>query len=270
MPVIAVEPSDPRVDPYRSLSDADLLRDRGLFVAEGRLVVERVLRSGRYRLVSALMNAASVSALGPLLDAVAPDVPVFRIGTSAFESITGYNMHRGCLALVNRPATMTWEEAVGDSRLVVVLEGITDADNVGGVFRNAAAFGAGAVLLSPTCCDPLYRKAVRTSMGAVLTVPFARVEPWADELPRLRAAGFAVVALTPNEPAIRLDAFVRTAAAPRVALMAGTEGAGLTTAAEAAAEYRVRIPIRDRVDSLNVSVAVAVALSWLDRDRCAD
>ena len=146
-----------------------------------------------------------------------------------------------------------------------MLEGVSNADNVGGVFRNAAAFGAGGVVLSPTCCDPLYRKAIRTSMGATLHVPFARVgaRDWPGTLERVRAAGFTLVALTPREPSETLDRFAARGAASRIALLVGTEGAGLTPSAEAAADHRVRIPIGVGVDSLNLAVATGIALHAL-------
>jgi tRNA G18 (ribose-2'-O)-methylase SpoU len=151
---------------------------------------------------------------------------------------------------------------IASAQTMIVLEGVSNADNVGGVFRNAAAFGAGGVLLSPTCCDPLYRKAIRTSMGSSLRVPFTRAgdQDWPGVLTRVRAAGFTIVALTPREPAETLDAFAARPRASRVALMVGTEGAGLTPAVEATADHRVRIPIGDRVDSLNLAVAVGIAL----------
>jgi tRNA G18 (ribose-2'-O)-methylase SpoU len=144
---------------------------------------------------------------------------------------------------------------------------VSNADNVGGIFRNVAAFGAGGVLLSPTCCDPLYRKAIRTSMGATLHVPFARAEQddWPRVLTRLGAAGFTVVALTLREPSESLDSFTARPRTSRVALMLGTEGAGLTPAAASAADYRVRIPISADVDSLNVATAAAIALYELGR-----
>src|SRR5262249_23626855 len=141
---------------------------------------------------------------------------------------------------------------------IVVMDGVTNADNVGGVFRNAAAFGADGVVLSPTTCDPFYRKAIRTSMGAVLRVPFARADDWPAAVSRVRAAGFTIVALTPREPSEPLDRFAER---PRkIALVVGSEGGGLTPSVEATADYRVRIPISDAVDSLNLSVAVGIAL----------
>jgi tRNA G18 (ribose-2'-O)-methylase SpoU len=144
----------------------------------------------------------------------------------------------------------------------VILEGVSNADNVGGVFRNAAAFGA-SVLLSPACCDPLYRKAIRTSMGAVLRVPFAWLDEWPAALAEVRAAGFTMAALTLREPAETLRLFARRSRIGRLAWLVGTEGAGLSDAVEAAADHRVQIPISRAVDSLNVAVAVGIALHAL-------
>jgi tRNA G18 (ribose-2'-O)-methylase SpoU len=266
--VFRLEPPDPRLDLYRSTSDAELLRRHGLFVAEGRLVVERVLQSGRYEAVSALLNDAALAAVGPVFESCAPDVPVYCIETPAFEQVTGFNIHRGCLALVRRPAPLDWREAIGSSRLIVVLEGVTNADNVGGVFRNAAAFGAGAVLLSPTCCDPLYRKAVRTSVGAVLSVPFARLTPWLAGLSELRQAGFSLAAFTPREPAHTLME-ISNALTHKNALIFGSEAAGLSEGAAHFADVRVRIPMTPAIDSLNVAVATGVALYVLTAQRRA-
>lgn len=259
---IITDVDDPRVRDYRLLGDPRELRTRGLFVAEGRLVVERMLLDPRYVVESLLLNPASLAALAPALQ-TRPDVTIFESPTGQFEAITGFNIHRGCLALVRRLPLLSVADAVGDSRLVVVLEGVTDADNVGGVFRNAAAFGAGAVLLSPTCCDPLYRKAVRTSVGHVLRVPFARVDPWPASLADLRARGFAIAALSPREPAVVLGAFARDHRHSRVALLVGTEGTGLSVSAEGQADLRVRIPMSPAVDSLNLAVATGVALASL-------
>jgi tRNA G18 (ribose-2'-O)-methylase SpoU len=233
MTVTPVEdPDDPRIAAYRHVGDAELLRARGLFVAEGRLVVERVLADPRCTLDSVLLNAAALEALRPAIQSAAPDATVFECPTAAFEAITGFDIHRGCLALVRRPPALRWQDAVGASSLVVVLEGVTNADNVGGVFRNAAAFGAGAVLLSPTCCDPLYRKSIRTSMAHVLRVPFARLEPWPGALRDVRAAGFTLAGLSPRESSMTLDAFAMAHAADRVALLVGAEGPGLSEGAE--------------------------------------
>src|SRR5205814_9667994 len=162
----------------------------------------------------------------------------------------GCNIQRGCLALVERPAAQPPEAVIAQAHTVVVLEAVANADNVGGIFRNAAAFGADAVLLSPTCCDPLYRKAIRTSMAATLRVPFVRLDEWPTSIAVVRAAGFTIIALTPRQPSEPLDAFVMRPRPPRMALLVGTEGTGLTPAVEAAADHRVSIPIRSDVDSL--------------------
>ena len=261
MDVIRVEVNDPRLAAFRDLSDAELLRARGLFVAEGRLVVERVLADRRYPVEALLINSASLNALQRSLEARAEPLTVFESDIAGFEAITGFNIHRGCLALVRRPREPSWREALGDARLAVVLESVTNADNVGGVFRNAAAFGAGAVLLSPTCCDPLYRKSIRTSMAAVLKVPFGRMTQWPEALQHLRREGFVVAALSLRQPALTIDAFVDQFRDRKIALLVGTEGAGLTIAAEHASGLRVRIPIAAHVDSLNLAVATGIALS---------
>lgn len=253
--------NDPRVAAYCGLRDGDLLRAKGLFLAEGRIVVRRVIDDPRYVVQSVLVNDAALRDLESTLTVLAADVPVLVCSAGDLAAVAGYDVHRGCLALVHRPPPSPVDEVVAGANVLVVLEGVSNADNVGGVFRNAAAFGAG-VLLGPTCCDPLYRKAIRTSMGAVLRVPFARADDgdWPGVLARVAAAGFTIVALTPREPSETLEAFTRRPRPARVALIVGTEGAGVSPAAEAAADYRVRIPIDDRVDSLNLAVAAGIAL----------
>jgi tRNA G18 (ribose-2'-O)-methylase SpoU len=264
MPFLRISgPHDPRVAEYRHMSDGELVRARGLFVAEGRLIVERLIDARRCAVRSVLVSDAAARQMNRTLSAVAEDVPVFVCGAGDFLGITGHDIHRGCLALVERPAPLTLDAALSGARCIVVLEAVTNADNVGGVFRNAMAFQADAVLLSPTCCDPLYRKAIRTSMGATLRVPFVRLEDWPDALSRVRAEGFAIVALTPGNGPGRseeLDAFASSRHLLPIALLVGTEGAGLTAAAEAAADYRVRIPMGTDVDSLNLAVATGIAL----------
>lgn len=265
MPLVRLDrPDDPRAVEYSLVPDAALLRTRGLFVAEGRLVVGRLLADPRYRVRSLLLNEASYRSLQPALSALSPAIPIYLCDTAYFEGITGFPLHRGCLALADRPTQLALVDLLSMARLIVVLEGVTNADNVGGVFRNAAAFGVDAVLFSPTTCDPLYRKAIRTSMGAVLQVPFRRLEDWPDELVTLRSRGFALVALTLRQPSMRLDDFVAGTHRPqRVALLVGTEATGLTGPAERAADHHVHIPMTDAVDSLNLSVATGIALSRL-------
>jgi tRNA G18 (ribose-2'-O)-methylase SpoU len=254
---------DPRVGDYRDVADPDLVRGRGLFVAEGRLVVGRVIQDGRYAVRSVLVSDAARRSLGAPLEAVASASPVFVCDGRDFLGITGHDFHRGCLALVERPAPLVLDDVLASARAIVVLDAVGNADNVGGVFRNAAAFGVDAVLLGPACCDPLYRKAIRTSIGATLGVPFVRLDGWPHALPAIRSAGFAIVALTPREPSEAIDLFAARPRPQRVALLVGAEGPGLTPALEAAADYRVRVPIRPEVDSLNLAVATGIALHRL-------
>ena len=256
---------DPRVAGYRRLRDGELMRSRGLFVAEGRLIVRRVVESDRFRVQSVLVNDAALHDLESVIAGLGADVPTFVSGAKELAEIAGYHVHRGCLALVHRPPPMPVGALVAAATILVVLEGVSNADNVGGIFRNAAAFGADGVLLSPTCCDPLYRKAIRTSMGATLRMPFAcaGADDWPRVLTRVKTYGFTIVALTPREPSETLEAFAARPRAPRIALILGTEGAGLTPPLEVAADYRVRIPISDSVDSLNVAVAAGIALREL-------
>jgi tRNA G18 (ribose-2'-O)-methylase SpoU len=263
MPLTSVRPRDPRIAEYASLTDPELIRSRGLFVAEGRLVVTRVLRDPRYAVRSLLLSDAALRALGPCLDGLAPAVPVYLAPAADFGRITGVNVHRGCLALVERPPALGPADLVAVARTIVVLEAVANADNVGSVFRNALALGGDGILLSPTCCDPLYRKAIRTSMGAVLSLPFARVDPWPDGLEALAARGFTVAALTPHGSAMSIEAFAAARPPGRLALLLGAEGSGLTTAATGRAAYLVRIPMREGVDSLNLAVAAAIALHRL-------
>ncbi|HEY7171529.1 MAG TPA: RNA methyltransferase [Vicinamibacterales bacterium] len=268
MPVVRVDdPADPRLADYARLSDAELLRARQLFVAEGRLVVERVIADPAFNLRSVLLSEAAHRALQPLLARLAAATPIYVIAAGDFLPLTGFNIHRGCLALVERPPARSAAALAQGARTLVVLEAVTNADNVGGVFRNAAAFQGDGVLLSPTCCDPLYRKAVRTSMAATLQVPFARLEAWPGELSMLKASGFTLVALTPRGGSTTLDEFSAGPRPGRIAILVGTEGAGLSAAAEAIADHRVRIPISNRVDSLNLAVATGIALSRLSLGR---
>ena len=255
---------DPRIAPYRDMSDPELMRSLRLFVAEGRLVVERIAADRAYRVRSVLVNEAARRSLAAVLEAVAAEAVVYVCEARDFLGITGYNIHRGCLALVERPPARSIEAMIAGARTIIVLEDVANADNVGGVFRNVAALGGDGVLLSPGCCDPLYRKAIRTSMAAALRVPFVCANEWPSALVRLRAAGFTIVALSPREGSDTLEAFRSRPGPHRIALVAGNEGAGLSERVEAMADHRVRIPIGDRVDSLNLAVAVGIALYRLN------
>jgi len=259
------DPRDARLDEYRTIGEAELVRRRGLFVAEGRFVVRRLLEDPRYRVRSVLVSPSAYEQLADSLAPLVERIPVYVCGLRDFGALTGYNIHRGCLALAERPFDESYTEVAAGAPRVVVLEAAANPDNVGGVFRNAAAFGVDAILLSPTCCDPLYRKAIRTSMAATLRVRFARVEPWPDGLKELRRLGYNLAAFTPDPEARSLRSFAMNRLPERLALLFGSEGSGLTSAALALADVRVRIPVRPDVDSLNLAVAAGIALSWLTR-----
>jgi tRNA G18 (ribose-2'-O)-methylase SpoU len=252
---------DPRLDPYRHVADPAWVRDRHLFVAEGRLVVERLLAVGRFDVHSILLNRAAHAALGEALSTAG--APILVCGEpSLLATITGYNFHRGCLALVTRPPLRSLADLL-TCRCVLALEGVGNPDNVGGLFRTAAALGAQGVLLDQRSGDPLYRKAIRTSMGAVLRLPFVRIENWRSGLAAFREHGFKVIALTPSPSAVDLSEVPPLGADDRVVVMVGAEGPGLNPASLEEANLRVRIPIDDAVDSLNVVVAAGIALDRL-------
>lgn len=264
MPIIRVlTPEDARLAPYRELIEPARTRARGLFLAEGRLVVRRLIEGQRHAVHSLLVSEAACAAVEDLLPRLDAAVPVHVCPLEWFEPLTGFNLHRGCLALAVRPPAVSWHDLSMSAPSLVVLDGVGNADNVGGVFRNAAAFGAGGVLLSPSCCDPLYRKAIRTSMGAVLQVPYAIADQWPENVAQLRERGFTTVALTPRAPSESLYEWIRGPAPARWALIVGAEGPGVSAAVEAAADHRIRIPIAPDIDSLNVAVASGIALSVL-------
>jgi tRNA G18 (ribose-2'-O)-methylase SpoU len=256
--------SDARIAEYAGVADSDLALRSGIIVVEGRLVVSRLIQDGRYRVRSLLLSEAARRQLADDLPRLDPDVPVFVCPMESFRAITGFNIHRGCVALVERPPQRDTREVLENARLILALEAIANPDNVGGIFRNAAAFGADGVLVDAATGDPFYRKAIRTSMGAVLRVPFARFA-WSDALPVVRSAGLTIVALTPREPAEPLERFARKHAGRPLALLLGNEGSGLSEAAAASADVRVRIPMTSEVDSLNVAVAAGIALAQLTR-----
>jgi tRNA G18 (ribose-2'-O)-methylase SpoU len=236
VPVITVDAADDeRIADYRNIPDADLVERRAIFIAEGRLVVTRLLEHSRLVARSLMVTDAALASIAPML-AGRPDLPVYRVAQPVMDQVAGFNIHRGCLAIGERPPRARWNDVVAGARTVLVLERVGNADNVGGMFRNALALGADAVLLGPACADPLYRKAIRTSMGAALLVPFADAEPWPDALRQLRHDGFAVIALTPSPAAPLLHDAVARVNGRRTALVVGHEGEGLTTDALDACE----------------------------------
>lgn len=251
----------PELDAYRFVGDPAALEQAGLFVAEGRLVVERLLESGRFRIHSVVVTPPAATALGSVFER-RPDVPVHVCDRETLQAITGYDFHRGCLALARRPAVDLTLENVANATRLLALEGIGNPDNVGGLFRTAFALGVEAVLLGPGTADPLYRKAIRTSMAATLRLLFAPVPDWPAGLRPLRERGFRVLALTPHPEAMPL-ASITVAPADRLIVVAGSEGAGLSEGSLRYADLMVRIPVDPRADSLNVVVATGIVLNAL-------
>jgi tRNA G18 (ribose-2'-O)-methylase SpoU len=259
---------DGRLEAYRVVADPVLARERGCFVAEGREVVRRLVEDRPGDVESILISPSAHDRLRRFLATRIPDVPVYVASVAVMRSVTGFNFHRGCLALARRHAPADWAEVVDPlgEAFVVVAESLANPDNLGALFRNAQALGAAAVLLSPGCTDPLYRKAIRTSMGATLALPWAWARPWPGTLEALRARGFHVVALTPSADADPIDGVLRGGRA-RLALLVGNEGRGLSDAALSRATRTVRIPQADGTDSLNVATAAAIAFYLAGRGR---
>ena len=288
-PVLPVDdPADPRLSVYRDLNDPASRRrveaDGAIFVVEGKLAVRQLLASD-YRVQSLLVDDRQVTAGADLVAAVRDrGAPVYVGPRSVVLATVGFALHRGVVAVAHRPpaadagrvlAEAVRKPSVGGGRpLVAVLEGLNDHENIGAMFRNAAAFGVGGVLLDPTCGDPLYRRSVRVSMGHVLRVPFARLTPWPEAVAQVRSAGFLVVALAPHSGS-GVDGTADAAAPPRlenleglslradagrpVALVLGAEGPGLSDAVMDAVDLVVSIPMAAGVDSLNVATAAAIA-----------
>jgi tRNA G18 (ribose-2'-O)-methylase SpoU len=256
-----VDPADPRLRDFTDLRDVQLRSVRepaeGLFVAEGEATIARALAAG-YRPRAGLGTERFATGLAQLLG---DDVTIYVVDEAVLETTTGFPVHRGALAsFVRRPLPEVEALLEGAAR-IALLQDLTDHTNLGAIFRSAAAFGWDAVLLSPRCADPLYRRAIRTSMGAVFTIPWSRL-PDGDAFARLRASAFVVAALTPSAEAAPIDEVVPPR---RLALALGTEGPGLSQSWLAAADLRVRIPMRGGIDSLNVGAAAAVAFHVLAR-----
>jgi tRNA G18 (ribose-2'-O)-methylase SpoU len=247
---------DPRAASYRIIGDQAQLLERNLFVAEGRLVVRRLIELRQWPIESILLTAPAAESLVDVLPLTG--APIYLVEQDLMNSIVGFNIHRGCLAIAQRTAIPTLDRvAAGPLGRVLVLEGVNNPDNVGGLFRSAAAFGVELVVLGPECGDPLYRKAIRTSMAASLVVPFVHATQWPGAIRDLRTDGFTVVALTPNRTAAPIEEVFPHS---KLALLVGSEGGGLTPEAMQAATIRIRIPTTADVDSLNVTTAASIAM----------
>ncbi len=252
------DPADPRLRDYTSLTDVQLRRRRepeeGLFIAEGEKVVRRALDAG-HGMRSMLLTEKWLPSLADVIDA--SEAPVYLVSPETAERVTGYHVHRGALASLHRTPLPAPETVLADARRVAVFEDLVDHANLGAAFRNAAALGVDAALLTPRCADPLYRRAVKVSMGAVFSLPYARLENWPKDADTIKRAGFTLAAFCLSDRSLTLDALVARQD-PRLALLFGSEGPGLTPAALDAADVHVRIPMRAGIDSLNVAAATAV------------
>ncbi len=254
------DPADPRVSDFFHLNDPGLRRD-GFFLAEGPLVIRHLLRSP-YPVRAVLATAQGLAALAD--DLAGLEAPVYTVSQALMTSIAGFHFHRGALASAERLPYPGLGEVAGGADLVLAAEGVSDNENLGALFRNAAAFGVGGVVVDATSADPLYRRCVRVSVGQVLRLPFTRVRSAPEAVAQLQHLGFEVLALTPAPDA---EDVREVAPRARQALLVGAEGPGLTGAALAAADRRVRIAMAAGVDSLNVATAAAVALHQLATPR---
>ena len=251
------DPADPRLADYRDLRDVELRKhlesEHGIFLAEGEKVVRRAAESG-FTVRSLLMARRWLAGLEDVLNAT--DAPCYVVDEALAEQVTGFHVHRGALAALHRRPLPSVPEVLEGAGTVVVLEDIVDHTNVGAIFRSAAALGVDAVLLSPRCADPLYRRAVKVAMGAVFTVPYARIDDWYGAVAALSGAGFTTIALTPAPDAVAIEDAV--VGRERVALLMGTEGHGLSRRWMEASDVRAVIPMAAGIDSLNVAAATAV------------
>ncbi len=265
---LVTDETDPRLADYARLTDMELRTHlesaQGLFIAEGTKVISRAVAAG-YPVRSILLAERRLADLPALLTTLATaGAPVYVVPDETAERLTGYRVHRGALASLHRKPLPEIPALAAAARTVIVLEDLVDHANVGAIFRCAAALGVDAIFLSPRCADPLYRRAVKVSMGAVFAIPYARMTGWYDGLADLRAAGFRLLALTPDATAVPLSAAAGERIDQRIALLLGTEGDGLSSRWLHEADQAVRIPMHPGalaagVDSLNVVAAAAIA-----------
>ena len=251
---------DPRIEPYRAIRERDVAGRDGGFILEGEVVIAAFAKAARYELVSVLLAEKRVEKLTAMLEAL-PAAPIYVAPQAVLDGIVGFHIHRGVLALGRRPEPQPASAllaALKPDALVMVLMGISNHDNIGGLFRNAAAFGVDAVLLDGACCDPLYRKSIRVSVGGALRTPFAWLGPAEDPVALLEQGGFSCLALSPGGSVPLAE--VRRAG--RTALFLGAEGSGLPDAILSRTKA-VAIPMAEGFDSLNVATASGIALNQI-------
>ena len=265
------DPDDPRVDDFRDLNSVDRRPDlptgRGLVIAEGVLVVRRMLASrfvphamlGTDRRLAELADDLSAAAAPPL------DMTCYRATAEVMADVVGFHLNRGVLAAARRPVELSVSEVLEGARTIAVLEGVNDHENLGSIFRNAAGLGVDGVVFGAGCADPLYRRSVRVSMGHALLVPFARAARWPADLELLREEDFRLLAMTPNRRAVSLAEAMTGLAGDKVAVLVGAEGPGLTETVMRVSDARVRVPMSRGTDSLNVCVAAGIVMHYYSR-----
>lgn len=260
--VLIEQIEDSRIEDYRAVREADLLGRRGIFIAEGEVVLRVLIQRGRFKVRSVLLANTKVATLAPLLASLSEATPIYIASQQVMNAIVGFPIHRGILAAGEIGDTLRAEELLENlepgPRRVVVLEGIVNHDNIGGIFRNCAAFGVDAVFFDHVSCDPLYRKAIRVSVGASMFVPFARFEQMSSMMALLRQHSFSTLALTPSQEAVSLEDI--DPLSERVALLLGAEGPGLNHETLAQADHQVRIAMTPGFDSLNVATTSGIVL----------
>ena len=267
------EYTDPRLDLYVRLTGAQLRNrleaEQGIFVAESPTVIEVAMNSG-YEVISLLTDTRMISGIGRIIDRLPEGVPVYVAEREVLTQMTGFELTRGALAAMRRKPLPSVEELCEGKRRIAVFEAIADSTNIGALFRSAAALGVDAVLVTPTCCDPLCRRALRVSMGTVLQVPWTRIgstkEDWPRDVSRLRDMGFKTVAMALREDTVSIDD-EQLVGEPHLAIVLGTEGDGLKSETIASCDYTAKIPMSHGVDSLNVAAAGAVAFYALCKEN---
>jgi tRNA G18 (ribose-2'-O)-methylase SpoU len=263
------DPEDPRLDNFRDLNSVDRRPDlptgKGLVIAEGVLVVQRMLAS-RFTPLALLGTDRRLAELQD--DLAGTEAPYFRVSADVMAQVVGFHLNRGVLAAARRVPEPSIAQVVEGARTIAVLEGVNDHENLGSIFRNAAGLGVDAVVFGSGCADPLYRRAVRVSMGHALLVPYARAADWPVDLVQLKHSGFRLLAMTPNRDACALAEAMAAVRHERIAVLVGAEGPGLTAAALRRSDVRVRIPMSRGTDSLNV--ATAAALAFYERVRLGE
>ncbi len=258
---VVTDPDDSAVAPFRAIKERDLVGRKGLFIAEGETVLRAFVRDAPERVVSLLIDPRRRDKLAEVFEGLPEETPVHFAEQDVLDAIAGFHLHRGVLAMGRKPDPIVARDLLADlpaKAVVLVLCGIANHDNIGGVYRNAAAFGADAVILDADCCDPLYRKAIRVSVGAVLSVPTARLERGEDIADLLAATGFEGLALSPSAT----ETLARLNPASRTAVLLGAEGPGLTSEVMARARA-IGIPMANGFDSLNVATTSGIVLHHL-------